>query len=61
MSSPLNADKSAKAAYYEWITDRFLKPIKEYQPEMYEWIVTRSRDMVVDGAEKAAREYKGDQ
>jgi hypothetical protein len=54
---PLEADETLKAAYDEWITDRFLNPIKEYQPEMYEWIVARSREIAISGAEKAAREY----
>jgi hypothetical protein len=60
-SPPLNADRTLKAAYYEWVSDRFLKPIREYQPEMYEWIIARSRELAVGGAEKAAREYEGGQ
>jgi hypothetical protein len=57
-SPPLNSDASLKSAYFDWITDRLLKPIKEYQPEVYEWIIARSRELVVHAAEKIARAYR---
>jgi hypothetical protein len=55
---PVKADETLRAAYYEWVSDRLLKPMKEYQPEMFEWIVARSRELVVSRAETAAREYE---
>ena len=60
-AAPAKIDENQKAAYYEWVTDRVLGPVKEHQPEMYEWIITRSRELVVSGAEKAAHEYENGQ
>jgi hypothetical protein len=57
-SPPLNADASLKATYFDWITVRLLKPIKDYQPEMHEWIVARSRELAVHAAENGVRAYR---
>jgi hypothetical protein len=57
-SAPQKADEGLKAAYYEWISERLVKPIKEYHPEVFSWIVARSRELVVGGAEDIAREYE---
>jgi hypothetical protein len=54
---PPKADKRQRVAYFEWITERLLGPIQQYQPEMYEWILARSREVVVARAEKSASDY----
>ncbi|HXJ01397.1 MAG TPA: hypothetical protein VNH44_09240 [Micropepsaceae bacterium] len=58
ISPPLNANAATQSAYYEWISDVFLKPIKEYQPEVYQFIVERSKELAISSAEEAAAEYE---
>jgi TPR-GreAB-C-PIN type conflict system protein len=60
-SPPLKVDNRVRAAYYDWITDKLFKPLKEYDPELYQWVVARSRDLVVSSTEKSALEYADEQ
>ena len=60
-SPPLDAGKTVTDNYFEWVSERLLKPIKEYEPEIYEWIVTRWRELIVSGVETAASSYEGRQ
>lgn len=60
MTPPLGADAAAQAVYYEWITDRLLKPIKEHEPEIYAWMLARFREMVISGTEEAVRTYEAE-
>lgn len=54
ISPPPTADEATQTAYHEWITDIFLNPIKEYQPEVFSFIVARLREMAIGAAEQAA-------
>lgn len=58
---PLGADAALKEIYYTWITDRLLKRIKEYQPDVYEWVVARSSEIATRRAEHAAQDYASKQ
>ena len=58
---PLNADKTLREVYYAWVTRRVLEPVKRYQLSIYEWLVARSREMVVRLANDAEREFAGKQ
>jgi hypothetical protein len=54
-SPPNSANEAIQAAYYEWIEDRFLKRIKDYQPEVFKFMVDRSRELAVSAADQAAQ------
>jgi hypothetical protein len=58
---PLKAGKALREVYYAWVTNRVLEPVKRYQLSIYEWIVARSREMVVGLANDAAREFASKQ
>jgi hypothetical protein len=56
-SPPAQVSNELRGIYFEWITTRLLDPIKDYQPEMYEWIVARSRELAIHAAEAGTRLY----
>lgn len=57
ISPPPTGDEATQTAYCEWITDLFLEPIKEYQPEVFSSIVARSREMAISAVEQAAGKF----
>lgn len=58
ISAAPKADGAARNAYYEWVTDRLLAPIKEYQREVYQWIVARSRELVAGLVDDTFRQFE---
>lgn len=48
---PLDALEDVKDAYWEWVEDRVLAPIKEQFPDLYEWIVERKKQQISEFAD----------
>jgi len=58
VAPPLNADTPSANAYYAWIEEVFLRPIKDYQPEAFEFIVQQARQFTEAGADEAIKLYE---
>ena len=43
---PLEVEPSIVDAYWNWVEDRFLAPVKEQFPDLYEWLVNWHKDQV---------------
>jgi len=48
---PLDAPEDVKNAYWEWVEDSVLEPIKEQFPDLYEWIVERQKQQISELAD----------
>lgn len=56
MSPPNEVPDSVRDAYYDWIDRRLLQGLRDSEPEVFEWIVDRAREMIVYAAETAVRQ-----
>jgi hypothetical protein len=54
---PIGLNKESKSAYFEWITTEFLEFVSQYQPDVFEWLLDRVREIVVSNANQAAELY----
>jgi hypothetical protein len=50
LSPPTDAPAVVKDAYWSWIEERVLAPIKEQYPDLYSWIVDWQRRQIADAA-----------
>ena len=46
LTPPLEVESSIVDAYWTWVEDRILSPVKEQFPDLYEWLVNWHRDQV---------------
>ncbi len=60
IAPPLNADAVTTKAYYEWVEEVYLRPIKDYQPEVFQWIMQQSKELTENGTEEAIRQYEAE-
>jgi hypothetical protein len=51
LTPPSNAPQEVKSAYWNWVEERLLVPIKEQDTELYAWIVDWQRRMIVEFAD----------
>jgi hypothetical protein len=58
ISAPLNAETGFRGEYFKWVTDRVLGGVKEYQPEVYSWIVARAKELTLNGVEEGLKELE---
>jgi hypothetical protein len=56
-SPPEDAPDSIRDAYYDWIDRRLLQELRDSQPESFGWIVDRARELIVNAAETAVRQF----
>jgi hypothetical protein len=56
ISAPLNAETGLRGEYFKWVTDRVLAGVKEYQPEVYAWIVARAKELTLSGVDEGLKE-----
>jgi hypothetical protein len=50
LTLPSDAQHDLKEAYWSWVEDRLLLPIKEQHPELYVWLVGWQKSMIYDMA-----------
>ncbi len=48
---PFDAPQDLKDAYWNWVEDRVLAPIKEQYPDLYAWIVEWQRRQISEVAD----------
>ena len=53
MYPPEDATKATKDAYFEWVEETILVPVKEQSPEMYQWIIEYQKRLVSEISEAA--------
>lgn len=58
LTPPSDAPQDVKDAYWNWVEDRVLAPIKEQFPDLYAWIVERQRRQI---SEMANMELTGEE
>ena len=51
LSPPLDAPQDVKDAYWSWVEDRVLAPIKEQYPDLYAWLVEQERRRIAEMAD----------
>jgi hypothetical protein len=56
MSPPEDVPDSIRDAYYDWIDRSLLQGLRESEPEVFDWIVARARDLIVNAAEATVRQ-----
>lgn len=52
-----DAPRARQDAFAAWVEERFLKELKERQPEAFRWMVDRAREMVAHWVEHAEKEF----
>ena len=57
MSPPDSVPDSIQSAYYDWIDRRLLQELRDSEPEVFGWIVDRARELIVNAAETAVRQF----
>lgn len=59
MSPPLGiTDGGRRDAFYDWLTNALLRPLKENEPDVYQWIVARSKELAIHGTEHAIQDFR---
>ena len=56
LTAPLDAPKNIQEAYWEWVENRVLAPIKEQFPEIYNWIVDLHKQQISTVVEKRSEQ-----
>ncbi len=51
LRSPFDAPQEVEDAYWSWVEDRVLAPIKEQDPDLYAWIVDQERRRIAEMAD----------
>ena len=57
---PSDASQEIKNAYWNWVEDRVLLPIKEQDPDLYAWIVEQEKSLISQIADREPDEWKRD-
>jgi len=58
ISTPLNAESGLRGEYFSWVTDRILGGVKEYQPEVFDWLIKQTKELVVSGVDEGIKELE---
>jgi len=56
MTAPDGVTDSVKNAYHNWIDERLVEDLRDSQPEAFAWVLKNAREMIKQGADKAADE-----
>jgi hypothetical protein len=56
MSPPNEVSTEVREIYYDWVDKRLVKNIQEAEPEVFQWIVDRAREMIEHSTETAVAE-----
>ena len=54
LSAPPNIAPDAKEKYFQWVDERVLTNISEEDPELYSWIIERTKELIAQVAEMDA-------
>lgn len=54
ISALTTADDNLRKRYLRWISERLIEPFKDMQPEAFEWIVARSKELIAAGVDNAS-------
>jgi len=54
--APVSADPALRERYFAWVTSRILKEVEQSQPEVFDWLVARVKELMVSGIEDAMKE-----
>ena len=57
---PSGAQQEIKDAYWSWLEDRVLVPMKEQDPDLYAWVVEQEKRLVSEIADREPDEWKRD-
>jgi hypothetical protein len=56
MIPPDDAPDNVRDAYYNWIDRRIYRELRDSEPEVFEWIVDRARELIANAAETTVRQ-----
>ena len=51
LSPPADVSPELKDDYWIWIEERVLAPIKEQEPDLYSWMLARTREQIAEIAD----------
>ena len=54
--APVSANLALRERYFAWITSRILNEVEQTQPEVFDWLVARVKELMVSGVEDAMKE-----
>ena len=57
---PSDASQDFKSAYWNWVEDYVLVPIKEQDPDLYTWVVEQEKRLISQIADREPGEWKRD-
>ena len=57
---PSGAPQEIKDAYWSWLEDRVLVPLKEQDPDLYAWIVEQEKKLISEIADREPDEWERD-
>ena len=57
---PSGAPQEMKDAYWNWLEDRVLVPMKEQDPDLYAWVIEQERRLISEIADREPDEWKRD-
>ena len=57
---PSGAPQDIKDAYWSWLEDRVLVPMKEQDPDLYAWVVEQEKGLVSEIADREPDEWERD-
>ena len=57
---PSGVPQEIRDAYWSWLEDRILLPMKEQDPELYAWVVEQEKNLVSQIADREPDEWKRD-
>lgn len=56
MSALTTADDNLRKRYFSWLNARLIEPFKDRQPDAFEWIVARSKELIKAAVDNASTE-----
>ena len=60
LTPPSGAPQEIKDAYWSWLEDQVLVPMKEQDPDLYAWVVEQEKRLVSEIADREPDEWKQD-
>ena len=57
---PSGAPQEIQDAYWSWLEDRVLVPMKEQDPDLYAWVVEQEKRLIAEIADREPDEWKRD-
>ena len=58
MIPPDDAPDNVRDAYYDWIDRRIFRELRDSEPEVFEWIVDRARELIANAADATVRQLR---